>query len=54
MTWWNCQVGFVLTDPTFATENARLARTLSLDTGGYNGIRPGQPVSFCPANVMAS
>lgn len=54
VTWWNCQVGFVLTDPTFATENARLARTLSLDTGGYNGIRPGQPVSFCPANVMAS
>ena len=51
VTWWNCHLGFVLTDPVFATENARLANTLSLDSGGYNGIRPGQPVSFCPVNV---
>ncbi|MEY4722117.1 MAG: hypothetical protein RIQ46_1842 [Pseudomonadota bacterium] len=51
VTWWNCHVGFVLTDAVFATENARLANTLALNNGGYNGIRPGQPVSFCPVNV---
>lgn len=51
VSWWNCHVGFVLTDAAYATENARLANTLSLDSGGYNGIRPGQPVSFCPVNV---
>lgn len=51
-TWWNVHVGFVLTDAVFATENTRLTRTLSLDTGGYNSIRPGQPISFCPTNVL--
>ena len=51
-TYWNVNVGFVLTDAVFATENTRLANTLSLNSGGYNSIRPGQPVSFNPANVM--
>jgi hypothetical protein len=53
-TYWAVNVGFVLQDAVFATENARLANTLSLDTGGYDGIRPGQPVSFNFVNVLAA
>lgn len=50
-TYWNCHIGFVLTDAVFATENTRLANTLSLNSGGYNDIRPGQPITFAPTNV---
>lgn len=53
-TWWNTNIGWILTDTTLVAENTRLAQTLSLDNGGYNGIRPGQPVSFNPNHVAAS
>ena len=62
-TYWNTHVGFVLQEaratgettdaPALARETTRLARTLSLDTGGYGGIRPGQPISFGPINILA-
>lgn len=53
-TYWNCNLGFVLTDTTLPNETLRLNRTLAINNGGFQSIRPGMNVSFSPSNVYCA
>jgi len=53
-TYWNYGVGYVFPySATAGLETAQLAKMLVVDTGGYEGIRLGSPVSFTPYDVVS-
>ena len=53
-TYWNCNLGQILTDTTLPNETLRLNRTLAINNGGFQSIRPGMNVSFAPTNVYCA
>jgi hypothetical protein len=52
--YFNVNLGCVLTDTTLANETTRLNRTLAINNGGFQSIRPGMNVSFAPSNVYCA